>query len=414
MSTPPLVSVIMANLNGAAHISAAVRAVLRQSLTDLELILSDDGSSDDSLARAGAAAESDPRLVVLAHAAPSGPAAARNRALAAAKGQWIAIVDNDDLIHPHRLEQLIAAAMRDGADIAADDLLVFYQDGARAPHAHLNWDAPRWISPAAYERSNRMLGPGPSLGYLKPVFKRALGARYDETLRIAEDSDLILRLLISGARMRVYPKPGYFYRKHAGSISHRLSAPPLDALIAAYSKLDSGADPALGEALAAQRAALKDARGFVDLADALKAKNFAAAAGAALKRPAAALLLRDAIGARLFPAKTRAPLAGKRVTLLSRQRIVGNTNGSSAYVLAIAGALKSAGYSVDYIGVSPKIFGRWAVFRLKPEIAESFDRYVIHGGVRLGDIVLARDPRVWSASAMAVLERGLGKLGIAP
>ena len=51
------VSVIMANLNGAAHIAAAVRSVLRQTERSLELIVSDDGSSDDSLAQARDAAE---------------------------------------------------------------------------------------------------------------------------------------------------------------------------------------------------------------------------------------------------------------------------------------------------------------------------------------------------------------------
>lgn len=413
MSTPPLVSVIMANFNGAAHIGAAVRGVLRQSLVDLELILVDDGSSDDSLARARAAASGDPRLVVLGRGERGGPAAARNRALEAARGTWIAIVDNDDLIHPDRLERLIRSATRDKADIAADDLLTFYQDGSRAPHQHLGWDGPRWISPAAYEASNRMLGPGPALGYLKPVFKRALGGRYDETLRIGEDSDLILRLLLSGARMRVYPTLGYFYRKHAGSISHRLNAETLDALIAAYAKHDSGADAALGLALAEQRAALKDARAFVDLAGALKAKDAGAAISAALKRPGATPLLRDAITSRLFKRASRPTPPGPRVTLLSRQRIVGNTNGSSAYVLAMAGALKDAGYAVDYIGVSPKIFGRWAVLRLKPEIAV-FDRYFVNGGFKFGNIVLARDPRVWAAAALAVLERGLGKMGVSP
>jgi glycosyltransferase involved in cell wall biosynthesis len=413
MSTPPLVSVIMANLNGAAHIGAAVRSVLRQTEQAFELIIADDGSNDDSLAIARAAAAGDARLIILEHDARSGPAAARNRGLAAARGQWIAIVDNDDLIHPERLKRLIGAAEQDRADIAADNLLTFYQGGARAPHAHLALDAPLWISPAAYERSNRMLGPGPSLGYLKPVFRRALGAHYNESLRIGEDSDLILRQLMNGARMRVYPELGYFYRKHAGSISHRLSAEPIDALIAAYANHDAGGDAALGLAFAQQRAALADARGFVDLAEALKAKRALRAARAVFKRPGAAVLLRDAIGARIAPRKARAAPAGKRITLLSRQRIVGATNGSSAYVLALAGALKDQGYLVDYIGVSPKIFGRWAVFRLKPEIA-AFDRYLVHGGARLGNIVLARDPRVWAASALAVLERGLGKLGVAP
>ncbi|HJS80087.1 MAG TPA: glycosyltransferase family 2 protein, partial [Vitreimonas sp.] len=199
----PLVSVIMANLNGAAHIAEAVRSVLRQTERSLELIVSDDGSSDNSLQVAANAAQGDPRLVLLkSEQARTGPAAARNRALAIARGRWIALVDNDDFIHPERLERLIGAAEQDGADIAADDLLVFYEDGARAPHAHLRGALARashWITAAAYERSNRLLSGRRALGYLKPVLRRSLAPAYNESLRIGEDSDLILRLLVNGA-----------------------------------------------------------------------------------------------------------------------------------------------------------------------------------------------------------------------
>jgi succinoglycan biosynthesis protein ExoO len=59
------VSVIMANLNGAAHIAEAVRSVLSQTEPALELLLCDDGSTDDSLARAEAAAAGDARLRIV-------------------------------------------------------------------------------------------------------------------------------------------------------------------------------------------------------------------------------------------------------------------------------------------------------------------------------------------------------------
>jgi GT2 family glycosyltransferase/glycosyltransferase involved in cell wall biosynthesis len=414
----PRVSVVMANLNGAAHIADAVRSVLRQSERALELIISDDGSQDDSLARARAAAAGDPRVVILESQRQTGPAAARNRALDIARGRWIAVVDNDDYIHPQRLQRLIDAAEREGADIVADDSIVFYEDGARRPHAHLRGalaERPHWISAAAYERSNRLLGPGPALGYLKPIFRRSSpeAPRYDERLRIGEDSDFILRMLMNGARMRVYPEPGYFYRKHAGSISHRLDAAAVDALSDAYAARDPGADLGLGLAFAAQRAALADARAFADFVAAVKARDAAGAARTALRRPGALLLLRDALGARLLPRPARRRLPGPRVTFISRQRIVGAVNGSSAYVLALAGALKEAGFAVDYIGASPKIFGRWAALRLKPEIA-AFDRYCVHGGVRLGSFVFALDPAVWLTSVLAVLERGLARIGLSP
>jgi len=164
----PLVSVIMANLNGAAHIAEAVRSVLRQTERSLELIVSDDGSSDDSLEIAQAAANGDPRLIFLnSERERTGAAATRNRALAVARGRWIALVDNDDVIHPERLERLIRAAEADGADITADDLLIFYEDGSQAPHAHLRGEltrAPHWISAAEYERSNQLLSSRRALG----------------------------------------------------------------------------------------------------------------------------------------------------------------------------------------------------------------------------------------------------------
>lgn len=414
------VSVIMANLNGAAHIAAAVRSVLRQTERSLELIVSDDGSSDDSLAQARDAADGDPRLVLLkSEAARTGPAAARNRALAVARGKWIAVVDNDDFIAAERLERLINAAEAEGADIAADDLLTFYQDGSRPPHAHLRGALarePRWVDAAEYERGNALMAGGPTLGYLKPVFRRlrrdGSAVRYDEGLRIAEDSDLVLRMLADGARMRVYPELGYFYRKHACSISHRIDAASIAAMDAAAARIDASENSDLRGALREARAARADVLAFTKIVDALKARNLGGAAGAALRRPGAIWLMRYPIGARLAPrAKPWAASARPRVTLISRQRIVGATNGSSAYVLALAGALNKAGCAVDYIGASPKIFGRWAVLRLRPDLGV-FDRYLVAGGARVGSFVFARDPGVWVSSALAVTERLLQRIGV--
>ncbi|GAN00570.1 probable glycosyl transferase [alpha proteobacterium U9-1i] len=407
----PLVSVIMANHNGAAHIAAAVRSVLRQTERRLELIVSDDGSSDDSLNRARDAAAGDPRLLILAHAARGGPAAARNRALAVARGRWVAIVDNDDLIHPERLATLVAQAEADNADIAADNLLTFYEDGAPA-HAHLRQAPPRWIGPTEYLRTNHVFGTVPSLGYLKPIFRRSQRLRYDENLTIAEDFDLVVRLLMGGARMRVYPELGYFYRKHAHSISHRLSAEALGAMLTAQDQLKSDA-PAVRQALAARRRSLTDARGFTEIVAALKARHVGTALRIAVSQPSAAALLRVPLLDKLLGRKQiSAPTEGPpRIALLSRQRIVGATNGSSAYLLSIAEALATAGYAVDFIGASPKIFGRWPVMRLRPE-TKIFASYRVHGALKFGNILIAIDPRVALSASIAVLDRVVVKLGL--
>lgn len=298
----PLISVIMANHNGAPHIAEAVRSVLAQTERSLELIISDDGSSDDSLSIAAEFGGGDPRLVILAHVHKTGPAAARNRALAAARGKWVAIVDNDDTIAPERLARLVAAAEADGADITADNLMTFHDDESRPPHPHLpHVQAAFWVDPAAYARSNIVRAEGAQLGYLKPIFRRERlsGARYDETLLIGEDSDLVQRLLIAGARMRVYPECGYRYRKRSGSISHRLSERTIDPMIAALQRLDAGGDPALRNALARQVHALRDARAFAQMVAALKTGALGEAFKIAARRPSALILLRDPISARI-------------------------------------------------------------------------------------------------------------------
>ena len=413
----------MANHNGTAYIAAAVRSVLRQTERALELIVSDDCSSDDSVARARQAAGDDPRLIIITSAKQTGPAAARNRALAAARGKWIAIVDSDDYIHPERLDKLIRYAAADGADIVADNLLTFYEGRELPPHLHLSGaPAPRWISAADYVRSNFKNGGRASFGYLKPLFRRldanGAPARYDETLTIAEDFDLILRLQLAGARMRLYPDPLYFYRKHAHSISHRQSAASLEAILAANDKIAQAnqSDAELQSAMRKQRAGLEATLAFSKLISVLKARDIGAAAKIAIARPAALLQLSQPISARLSPRRAppaRAIDTKPRIALISRQRIVGVTNGSSAYILAIADALKSAGYAVDFIGASPKIFGRWAGMRLRSDLAV-FDRYLIHGGVRVGNLMLAKNPRALFASGLAVLDRILGKLGLSP
>lgn len=199
------VSVIMANYRGAEHLFAAISSVLRQSHADLELIVSDDASPDESGAIVRAVAANDARVRLIDAAMNAGPAAARNRALDAATGDWIAIVDSDDLLHVNRFERLLAAATYLGADMIADDL-VFFGDTAEASGRTLlqplDLCAPLKVTTSLFLKASGENAQIPAFGYLKPMIRRDfIGvARYDENLRIGEDYDFILRLLMSGAR----------------------------------------------------------------------------------------------------------------------------------------------------------------------------------------------------------------------
>lgn len=103
IDTPPSVTVVIPAYNRAGSIRIAVESVLRQSFTDFEVVVVDDGSSDDTL---GALLEiTDSRLRIIRHETNKGAGAARNTGIAAARGRWIAFQDSDDEWLPLKLEK---------------------------------------------------------------------------------------------------------------------------------------------------------------------------------------------------------------------------------------------------------------------------------------------------------------------
>jgi teichuronic acid biosynthesis glycosyltransferase TuaG len=101
----PKVSVVMPAHNAAATLTQSMRSVLAQSMSDLELLVIDDGSTDDTLAIARAMAVSDARVVVLEMQTNSGAGEARNAGLDAARGEFIAFLDSDDRWVKNKLER---------------------------------------------------------------------------------------------------------------------------------------------------------------------------------------------------------------------------------------------------------------------------------------------------------------------
>lgn len=101
----PLVSVIMTSYNTAAFVSEAVDSILRQSWQRLELIVVDDASEDDSLARLRALEKADDRLRVIPLDANVGTYRAKNVAIGSARGDVLTFMDSDDTSKPGRLEQ---------------------------------------------------------------------------------------------------------------------------------------------------------------------------------------------------------------------------------------------------------------------------------------------------------------------
>jgi succinoglycan biosynthesis protein ExoO len=422
----PVVSVIMANYNGSSYLAEAIASVRKQSLRDFELIVSDDASTDDSVGIVEAAIAVDPRIRLVRNCSNGGPSAARNRALAVARGQWIAVMDSDDLMHPDRLAKLMELAEQDGADIVADDLLQFEADHSRPPKPLLfgPWArASFWVDVSTYIRLNPLHGGGLSLGYLKPVFRTSLierfSLRYDETLRLGEDYYFVLQTLISGAKMRVYPLLLYFYRKHRSSASHRLSQALLRSLKQADQKFWSKYDRDglnLAPAANARVESIETALQYERLRTAMKSRAWIEAAGIGLKNPQALALLRFPLAVRLRGSWPRLTQRGRnparpQICFLSRQRVVGRTNGSSIYLLDLAKAIGSRDVDVHFLAPSPSTLGRWPYLRLQKDVS-IFQSFRVRGTLRCGRLLVSIDPRRFVAAGLGVVDQILMKSGL--
>lgn len=111
------ISMIVPVYNAENYIRRCVDSILSQTFQNFELILVDDGSPDNCGAICDEYAAKDSRIRVI-HQKNQGQAAARNRAVTEARGEWICFVDSDDKIHPQMLEHLYRAAMEHNAGIS--------------------------------------------------------------------------------------------------------------------------------------------------------------------------------------------------------------------------------------------------------------------------------------------------------
>ena len=112
-SSAPVVTIVTPYLNGEAYLSEAIASVQAQTFGDWELLLVDDGSSDGGPRIAAQAAAADPRIrLIPPDPARKGAAAARNRALAVARGKYVTFLDADDLFEPVKLATEVAILER--------------------------------------------------------------------------------------------------------------------------------------------------------------------------------------------------------------------------------------------------------------------------------------------------------------
>jgi glycosyltransferase involved in cell wall biosynthesis len=181
-----MVSVIVPTYNRARLVERAVRSALAQTLASLEVIVVDDGSTDNTLEVLGVIA--DPRLRVI-EGDHAGAPAARNRGLAVARGEWLLFLDSDDLLGAEHLDVLLGRGDRspDVGVVYTGYTIVDEADGTRTAHP------PHHVADEHMALGYFNLLGGSSAGVYRATTVRAVGG-WDPALPARQDTDLLLRV----------------------------------------------------------------------------------------------------------------------------------------------------------------------------------------------------------------------------
>lgn len=212
----PKVSVLMPVYNAERYLATAVQSILDQSFADVELILIDDGSSDNSLAILRGFERHDPRVRLISRP-NTGYVIALNEMIELATGQYLARMDSDDIALPDRLEKQVRFLDANSECVAVgSDVLLIDEDGDtlttwefertsdEIDKLHMQGHGPRLVHPAAMIRAAAMRTVG--------------GYRVD--METAEDMDLWLRLAEVGELANL-DEVLLHYRVHSMSVSHQ-------------------------------------------------------------------------------------------------------------------------------------------------------------------------------------------------
>lgn len=222
------VDVLIAARDRADTIERAISSALGQSEVRVVIVV-DDGSTDDTAARASRCDPEGKRVIIERLESSVGPSAARNIAIEISVAPWLAVLDADDFFLPGRIGPLLSRS--DDCDLVADGLLQVSEHSAvSASPPPLALDLitqTRRLTLEEFALGNvtRRGLHRKELGYLKPLLSRQFldrhGLRYDPSLRLGEDCMLYARALAAGARFLLIPAAGYVAVERTDSLSAR-------------------------------------------------------------------------------------------------------------------------------------------------------------------------------------------------
>lgn len=224
MSDIPVLSLVVAVYNGEPFLPAFFDSIKAQNVNNMELIVVNDGSSDNSAAIIQQyAAQFDQFRII--DQANQGVSAARNTGLAAAQGEYLAFPDIDDVIYPGMYQRLLDIALANKLDVATCNGTYIYDDGRPSrkifPSERLSstgvLDGPAWLQKAL---SSRKFLHVTWLNIYRHAFIRQHGFTFEHGLR-HQDIPWTTEVLLTAERVQYIDETLYDYLIHAASVSHK-------------------------------------------------------------------------------------------------------------------------------------------------------------------------------------------------
>ena len=218
-SAQPLVSIIVPVYNAAGHLPGMLNSLRRQTISQLEFLLINDGSSDNSYELCRNISLQDSRIKLINLERNRGVSVARNIGLEHATGSYISFVDSDDQIEPDMIEYLLRLIQYKHASVATCGIYLNYSDGRQ----YKPGKGRDYTASAEFVIDEINYGGDFTPYLVDKLFDRNLleGLRFQEGVSIGEDYRFVIKALMRASFIVHGSEYKYHYFQNADSVTHR-------------------------------------------------------------------------------------------------------------------------------------------------------------------------------------------------
>ncbi len=218
MQEKPKISVIVPVHNTEKYLRACVDSILAQTYGNIELILIDDGSTDQSGSICDEYASEDRRVKVVHNGKASGVSAARNIGLNLASGDYLAFVDSDDYVSEKMFEVLLQNIVQNDADVALCDYYGINRDG-EVVKTDVNHKPVGAGVVTTHDALKALVANFAYVVFWNKIYKRRLFDSFQlpENIRIGEDGYVMPEIFFRSQKIIAVPTPLYYYRNTPNS-----------------------------------------------------------------------------------------------------------------------------------------------------------------------------------------------------